>query len=235
MTMLIEPLITAAAAPGAVTGTLFAWFSPAFPTGAFAYSHGLETAVAEGRIKGEAGLAAWIGAILVHGAGWSDAVLLRLAHAASLAGRPDGLDHVIDLAAALAPSGERLAEALGQGQAFLDAVRCGWPGLVPEYAPRRISLPAAAGVATAGLGADVCTAVSAYLTGFCANQVATGIRLNLCGQMGGVRIMAGLGDSIARLARRAERADEDDLGGCAIGADIASMRHESLDGRLFRS
>ena len=35
---------------------LFAWLSPAFPVGAYAYSHGVEWAVEDGDIKDEATL-----------------------------------------------------------------------------------------------------------------------------------------------------------------------------------
>ena len=60
--------------------------SPAFPTGGFAYSQGLEWAMAEGAVRDAATLTDWLRDGLVHGAGWSDGVLL------SLALRPDA-DH----------------------------------------------------------------------------------------------------------------------------------------------
>ena len=40
--------------------SLVQWLSPAFPTGAFAYSHGLEQAIAAGEVRGEDGLAEWL-------------------------------------------------------------------------------------------------------------------------------------------------------------------------------
>jgi urease accessory protein len=209
---------------------LFAWFSPAFPTGGFAYSHGIETAVAEGRIVGERGLADWLADVLAHGAGWSDAVLLSLARRA---GDDAALLDVADLAAALAPSRERAAETLGQGEAFLRAVRTGWPGVAPDALPDRVAYPVAAGAAARGIGAPVTTVVVAYLTGFAANLIAAGVRLSLCGQSGGVRILSGLGPLIAQLALRAAEATQDDLGGCALASDIAAMRHETLHTRLF--
>ena len=39
---------------------LFAWLSPSFPIGAFAYSHGLETAVSDGDVRDGATLQAWL-------------------------------------------------------------------------------------------------------------------------------------------------------------------------------
>jgi urease accessory protein len=188
--------------------------------------------VAEGRIVDEGGLGAWLADILAHGAGWSDAVLLSLARRA-----PDdaALADLADLAAALAPSRERAAETLGQGEAFLIAVRAGWPDAAPANLPNRIAYPVAAGAAARGIGAPTTTLLIAYLTGFTANLIAAGVRLGLCGQSGGVRILSGLGPLIADLATRASDATEADLGGCALASDIAAMRHETLRTRLFIS
>jgi urease accessory protein len=219
----------------AISGALFAWFSPAFPTGGFAYSQGLETAVAEGLVGGEADLADWIEDVLMLGAGWSDAVMFALAHRAVRNEWEDTLPELAELSAALATSRERWAETLGQGEAFLAAVRTGWPGLAPPSLPARTTYGVAAGAATARLGAAPQMALSAYVTGIVANLIAASIRLGVCGQSGGVRVLATLGPTICDLAIRAADAEEQDLGGCALGADIAGMRHETLNGRLFLS
>ena len=58
---------------------LLTWLSPAFPTGSFGYSHGLETAIREGAVTDARSLTGWIAALLEHGSGWTDAVLARLA------------------------------------------------------------------------------------------------------------------------------------------------------------
>ena len=60
--------------------TLVQWLSPAFPTGAFAYSHGLERMVAAGDVTDASSFEEWLCNILHHGAGWQDAVLLSHAH-----------------------------------------------------------------------------------------------------------------------------------------------------------
>ena len=59
---------------------LLAWLSPAFPTGAFAYSHGLEWAVEAGDITDETTLLVWLTDVMTHGSGRSDTILLRHAH-----------------------------------------------------------------------------------------------------------------------------------------------------------
>jgi urease accessory protein len=214
---------------------LFAWFSPAFPVGAFAFSHGLETAAAEGLVAGEAGLLRWIEAILTSGGAWTDCVLFAAAYHATGAEVWTNLRQISALACALAPSAERLRETLAQGDAFARAVAQGWPDLLPPTLSTGAAYPVVAGAAVAGLKAPLPHALTAYLTGFAGNCIAVGIRLGLCGQSGGVRILSSLGDVIAQTAHRATISKLDDLGGCAFGADIASMRHETLQPRIFAS
>src|ERR1700712_1151006 len=62
---------------------LLTWLSPAFPTGAYAYSHGLEWAVETQDVRDEASGATWMADILMHGAGRSDTILLRHAYRAT--------------------------------------------------------------------------------------------------------------------------------------------------------
>jgi urease accessory protein len=215
--------------------TLFAWFSPAFPVGAFAFSHGLETATAEGLVVGEVGLFRWIEAILTSGGAWTDGVLIAAAYHAARAQMWTSLTEIGALAYALAPSGERLRETLAQGDAFARAVAQGWPGLLPPTLAAVTAYPVVAGAAVAAINAPLADALTAYLNGFAGNSIAVGVRLGLCGQSGGVRILSGLGDVIARTAQRAAISSLDDLGGCAFAADIASMRHETLQPRIFVS
>ena len=64
---------------------LLAWLSPAFPTGGYAWSHGVEWAVECNDIADGPSLLAWVDGVLRHGAGRNDAILLRHAHRASRA------------------------------------------------------------------------------------------------------------------------------------------------------
>jgi urease accessory protein len=99
---------------------LLAWLSPAFPIGAFAYSHGLEWAVEAGDLSDGYSLHRWLTDVLAHGSGRSDAILLRHAHRA--AADPIALRDIVALATACAPARERRDEALNQGRAFQLAV-----------------------------------------------------------------------------------------------------------------
>lgn len=61
---------------------LMTWLSPAFPVGAFSYSHGLEMAIEAGLVKDLESAVDWVTSILLYGAGRSDALLLLEAHRA---------------------------------------------------------------------------------------------------------------------------------------------------------
>ncbi len=53
--------------------TLQHWLSPAFPLGAFAYSHGLESAISRGWVNSGDSLRDWLAALLEDGSGRADA------------------------------------------------------------------------------------------------------------------------------------------------------------------
>ncbi|QBK31294.1 urease accessory protein UreF [Roseitalea porphyridii] len=210
---------------------LMSWLSPVFPTGGFAYSAGLEEAVAVGTVDSEPSLAAWLEAGIARGAPWNDAVLLAEAHRA--AADRAVLADLSALARALSVSAGRHRETVDQGAAFRDAASA-WitPDALP---PRDTPLPVAVGAA-AGL-ADIARkdVLAAYLNTFATNQVQCAIRLSVTGQSGAARVLAALEPVIAKTAARAAEATLDDLGSCAIGSDIASMNHEMRQPRLFLS
>lgn len=205
---------------------LLAWLSPAFPTGAFAYSHGLEWAIGAGDVRDGAGLQAWLAALLDHGSARSDAILLRAAHRA--AGHPARLAEHAELAAALTPAAERRGETLAQGAAFA-AAAAAWGGGAP------VALPVSLGALAARHGIPEEAATLAYLQAFMVNLISAAVRLIPLGQSAGLAVLAALGPAIIAAASATEGAGLDDLGSSCFRADIAAMRHETQYTRLFRS
>ncbi len=205
--------------------TLAQWLSPAFPTGAFAYSHGLEWAIAEGPVSDAATLGDWLAQVMEHGAGWQDAVLLAEAL------RP-GADHdaLGDLARALQTSAGRLTETLDQGAAFARTV-AGMTGRALGPRP----LPVAVGEAAAGLDLPAEEVIALYLHAFASNLVSVGIRFVPLGQTEGQGVLAGLHGTIETLAARAAKATLDDLGSAALAADLGAMKQEGMDVRIYRT
>jgi urease accessory protein len=233
---------------------LLTWFSPAFPVGAFGYSHGLESAIREGQVTSAETLAAWIEGLLDHGSGWSDAVLFRLAWGAADAAE---LTDLAELGEALAPSLERHRETMQLGEAFLRAVRP-WIAtatpppsrfashLPPSAAELSAKLaegafgpsapyPVAAGWACAAAAIPLDAALAAWLHGFSANLVSVAVRAVPLGQSQAVQVIAALETVVLAVAERAAAAGREDLGSCAFLSDIAAMRHETLQPRLFIS
>ncbi|MBX3567370.1 MAG: urease accessory protein UreF [Rhizobiaceae bacterium] len=211
---------------------LLAWLSPAFPVGSFSYSHGLESAVAEGLVKDAHGLRCWIEALIRHGSGWNDAVLL--AEAARVAHAGGELAPVSELAEALAGSAERHRESQLQGGAFLRAASA-WDAAIAGRLPGGCAYCVAVGAVAGHHALPLTQLLQAYLQAFATNLVQAAIRLGVTGQEGAVSLIALLEETLVDVAGCAARSSLDDLGGCSFVSDVAAMRHETQYSRLFRS
>ncbi len=198
---------------------LLTWLSPAFPTGGFAYSHGLEWAVEAGDIKDVATLEAWLADVIALGTGRNDLILLRHARRG---------EDVADLATALAASFERRREALLLGEAFA-AAASPWGGTEP--AP----YPVAVGRLGARNGIEEDLLAAAYLHAFTSSLISAAIRLIPLGQQAGLTVLAVLQSLILTTAEATRTATLEDLGGACLRSELAAMRHETQYTRLFRS
>lgn len=215
---------------------LVTWLSPAFPVGGFSYSHGLEWVVEQGRVRDAASLRAWMQDLLVHGAPRTDLICLAEAWRAVRSADAARVDALVELAAALAPSAERRLETLAQGNAFLLAARAVWPSPPLDLLDKReVAYPVAVGCTAGAHGLDLHITARLFCQAFVANVVSAGVRLVPLGQTDGLRVLAALEPVVAQVAAAALQATLDDVGGAAIAADIASMRHETQYTRLFRS
>jgi urease accessory protein len=212
---------------------LMTWMSPAFPVGAFSYSHGVEHAIHQGLIHDRQSLEDWLTDLLIDGSAWNDAVLFAQSHQLAAKGE-DSFVGLSDLAEALAGSRERHMETMLQGEAFLAAARA-WPHRVFQGLPEQIASPVAVGAVSAAHGIELEAALCAYLHGFVSNLIQGAVRLVPLGQRDGVAVLAGLEEQIRRCAERAAISSLDDLGTCAILSDIMAMRHETQYSRIFRS
>jgi urease accessory protein len=211
---------------------LMAWLSPAFPIGGFAWSGGLERAVADGLVKKADDLQDWLQVLLGHGSLWNDAVLF--CEAWRQAESEAALADVAALGLALAGSAERFSETLSLGKAFATAASA-WPHPVLERLPGDLPFPVAVGAIAAGHDVPLTQALAAYLHAAVSQAVSAGIRLSVAGQAQGVAILAALEAPVEELSRRAACTSLDDLGTSAVQAEIAALRHETQHSRLFRS
>jgi urease accessory protein len=211
---------------------LLIWLSPAFPVGAFAWSQGLETAIADGRIKAAAELKDWIAGSLAHGGLKTDAIIL--AHAWRGETDMGQLRELADLALALTAPTERHMETTLTGDAFAAAARA-WPSDVFARLPQPCPYPVAVGAIAGAQKIGLQETLIGYITASVHSQISVAVRLVPLGQTAGLQVMAGLEAAIAALAEAAASAGLDDIGGITYAADIAQMRHETLATRVFRS
>ena len=219
---------------------LLTWLSPAYPVGAFSYSHGLEFAVEEGLVRDRESLVAWVMAAVEAGAGRVDGAVFAAAWRAASRLEGDRLQEIAALAAAWRGSAETALESEAQGAAFLATTRTAWPHpLLDRLAEGRgrepMPLAVAVGAACGSHGIALETALSAYLQCFAANLVSAGVRLVPLGQSDGQRTIAALEPSVARAASAALNASLEEIGTAAPILDWCSMRHELQYTRLFRS
>ncbi len=211
---------------------LIAWLSPAFPTGAFAYSHGLEWAVEAGDVRDEASLGAWLADTLTHGSGRTDAILLRHACRAPNAA---ALGTLAELGAALASCREREAETLAQGAAFARAARVWGSQRLAAIAEAPLPYPVAVGALAADHTVEEDLAVAAYLQAMTSNLISAAVRLVPLGQTAALRVLVELEPLVLGTTEATRAATLDDLGGFCIRSEIAAMRHETQYTRLFRT
>jgi urease accessory protein len=226
---------------------LLTWSSPAFPTGAFSYSHGLEAAFADGAMHDRATLEAWIGAVIVHGSGRVDADIVRDAWRAADAGDDAALAEVNRRGSAYRATAELALESSQQGAAFQVAYEAAWVSPHPNSPPfveegwggglldGDICHAAAFGAAAARAGVTLNDTLTAYLHAFAASLMSAGLRLGIVGQTDGQRILAALESGVtAAVAASLARAMQD-FGAATFALDLASMAHETQYTRLFRS
>jgi urease accessory protein len=242
---------------------LLNWMSPTFPIGSFAYSHGLEQAIADGRLRDKEDVARWISDLLQRGSGWNDAVLFAQRYAIphppcrapSPARRAGEGDYQTSLLPFL-PTGEGARRA-DEGELTLNDLALALAGSAERYfettqlarsfniaaavwtgTEKRddvMAYPVAAGAACKSFGIAQQDALAAFLQGFCAALVSVAVRLVPLGQTAGLQVLRQLSPVIVSVAERAQHASLDDLGGDCIAADIAAMQHETLEPRIFRT
>jgi urease accessory protein len=218
---------------------LMAWLSPAYPTGAFSYSHGLEYAVEANRVATVDILIDWVATVIEAGAGRVDAALFAAAWRAAEAGDDAALDAAAELASAWRGSAETALENAAQGAAFLSVTNAAWsrPDLAQLAARHdgQVPLSVAVAAACAWHGISLSAALAAYLHAFAANLISAGVRLIPLGQTDGQRAIAALEPAIMRATEAGLAADLDSLGTAAPLLDWCSMKHETQYTRLFRS
>jgi urease accessory protein len=215
---------------------LLAWLSPAYPIGAFSYSHGVETAVEEGFVKDRATLVTWLRTVLRDGTGKVDGALFASAWRAAVAEDWIAFDAIAERAAAWRGTSEMALESRQQGGSFLSITRTAWPHKSFARFESELALPVAVALAAAAHDIAVEQALSGYLHAFTANLISAAVRAVPLGQTDGQLALAALEADVHAAAVAASAViDLDDVGTATPLLDWCSLRHETQYTRLFRS
>ena len=221
---------------------LQSWLSPAFPTGSYSYSHGLEWAVEAGHIQGRQTLVDWLQADLCYGSGRNEAIFFSEAWNCALDDDREKLFEIAELAAAFRGTSEFALESSQQAAACLATLRQVWPDRVLDWLSEILrehhvqpALAVVLGVRSARQGIPASLTLAAFLQGYIANLVTAGVRLIPLGQTDGQLAIAELEEAVLAACAQAKKATIDDLGSAAFMVDLASMAHETQYTRLFRS
>lgn len=202
---------------------LQAWFSPAFPTGAFSYSHGVETAIQDGLITDGQSLQSWIATLLRHGSGRTDLLFIKAAY--------EGEQEANALCLALCASKERLQETTELGQAFSRVANTSYQTDLPDG----LAYPVAVGLAARAEDLDLTLTLQGYLQAFAANLISVGVRAIPIGQQAGQHCLVGLYPVIEEVSEDAAEASLDEVGSAALLSDVMAMKHETSSPRIYRT
>ncbi|MBB6729882.1 urease accessory protein UreF [Cohnella zeiphila] len=213
-----------------------------FPSGAFSHSFGFETYLHEGTITDASSFRRWLEAYFLKQWVYNDGFAVRLAYEALERGDPEAvwaLDRRLTLQTV--PREQRLA-GIRMGRRMLELVQELLDGeLLGRYRERIAGKKAFGQVPV--LFALICVRCQVPLrdalrhTAYAAavSLVQNGVRAIPLGQTDGQRLLFGLNPVMAEAAGIVETLPPEDFGISPPGLELASIRHERLDGRMFMS
>jgi urease accessory protein len=218
------------------------WLSPAFPTGSYSYSHGIEWAVEAGDIHNRKSLVDWLEADLCYGSGRNEAIFFIEAWRCAKENDCDKLLEIGELAGAFRGTSEFALETSQQATACFTTLRRVWPDPLLETLSELLSefriapvLSVVLGVRAAKQDIPAILAMPAFLQSYVANLITAGVRLVPLGQTDGQLAIAELEPAVLAVAAQARQATIHDLGTLGFMVDLASASHETQYTRLFRS
>jgi len=209
--------------------------SAALPIGAFAYSQGLESAIADGVIRNAEQAESWIRGVLEHSLLSCDIPLLRALLTAFETSDPSRLESLDDRWRATRGTRELREEDRQLGASLL---RLLGRQTSPYQALRRASSPTFGyAFAYAGFiwGLDARLLGHSYCFAWFESQLGAAVRLIPLGQTEAQAVLTRLIDTAARGLDKHPERDEGAISSTTPGQWLHSVRHESLYSRLFRS
>ncbi|MEM8806670.1 MAG: urease accessory protein UreF [Cyanobacteria bacterium P01_G01_bin.38] len=209
--------------------------SPALPVGAFSYSEGLETLTYQGHLKTVTDLDHWIAQELQYGAVRLEAAIALRAHRYSL--DPARLRYWNQWLSAARETDELRQQSEQMGRALARLLVNLHPELQPTLTAcgTPCNFAIAFGLAAAHWQIAESSMVLGYLQSWATNLVNAAVKLVPLGQTEGQALLLSLAPTLAKTADIIPTLEDPQLASSGWGVAIASMQHETLYSRLFRS
>ncbi|MEB3295305.1 MAG: urease accessory protein UreF [Synechococcales bacterium] len=230
--------------------------SPNLPVGAYSYSEGLETLVQQQIVRDRDRLAAWLTQELHYGAIRVEAAVMVRAYRSVQGQNGAQLRVWNDWLTAARETEELRSQSLQMGNSLLRLLQ-NLPSIDPatlnaliqtiQFPPIHVAdrdrnkIPNGCHFAIAfALAAQLwqigeSEALLGYLHSWLNNLINAGIKLIPLGQTDGQRLLLEFAPRLEQIAPEIQHLPDRDLTSCSWGLAIASMQHETLYSRLFRS
>jgi urease accessory protein len=213
--------------------------SPSLPVGAYSYSEGLETLTQLGTIHSRETLHHWLTQELRIGAARLEGAIVVRAYR-TLQENPDyqQLQYWNHWYGAARETEELRNQSLQMGRSMLKVLQgldCNLGDLELHCSGSVWHFPIAFAIAAVQWEIPLSDALLGYFQSWSSNLIAAGIKLIPLGQTDGQRLGWALQDEITGAMQTVLDLPDDELGSCSWGVAIASMHHETLYSRLFRS
>ena len=220
--------------------------------GGYSYSEGLESLISQGLIVDRVTLQAWLSRELQAGSIRMETAVMDRAYQSVI--KLDGEENFANDGGGITTGVERLQywnQWLSAARETEELRQQSWQmggslmKLVIELTPEiqdlvsKIELPynyaIGFGVTARHWQIDRRATIAAYLHSWVTNQIGAGIKLIPLGQTAGQQILWELQELLDLLSANIPTLADEDLYTCSWGLSIASMQHETLYSRLFRS
>lgn len=216
--------------------------SPALPVGGFSYSEGLESAIENAGLSGEAAVGDWLLDQLDITQARGDMAVVARAIDAWRRGDADGIGALNDWVHHTRETSELRLQAEQMGRSMAEWLRNQHAGNEPmapavrQLAALPPTYPVAFALAAAATQAGVRDVLLAYAFGWAENMVQAALKSMQLGQSAGQRILARLAHAIPAAADRAiALAERGERQAFTPMLAILSAQHETQYSRLFRS
>ncbi|MEB3181299.1 MAG: urease accessory protein UreF [Nostocaceae cyanobacterium] len=211
--------------------------SPALPVGAYSYSEGLETLVDSGTINSEGSLKHWLEAELRYGAIRLEAAVMVRAYHALVEDDLPALSYWNAWLSAARETEELRNSSWQMGRSLMRLLGELQPQIMPiiNTIGNPCNYAIAFGIASASWQINISLALLGYLHSWATNLITAGIKLIPLGQTAGQKLLLDLQANLIATVEEVIGLDDDDLSCCSWGLSLASMKHETLYTRLFRS